>query len=625
MNTMRITTKHLFFGLLISLLFFTMTFSFAYGEQAEAESEDVVSAEYVENAAAGDTASEEAGQFFLRFREKDYTFSSKPIAFLDDKPFLCASDPDFQKLFDDMGLTYSWYSFSNRLFVYLRCGSITWETLSKSAKVGDETVELPTASCKNLSSEYIPLDSLAQLLNLQLNAHDDKGYIEIKPSIAITSEISEEYKTPNIVLWSASDIKYEARYQADPPSLRLTLPGAGFSGEHDRFFVEGVQVRINDKLDKDKLYVTLEFPPHWKGAVVPSGCSNEITVQMKPNLAYAYGIKDERLNAVELSQYGEQVYALFKTSAIVNYYWSFDPDESVLYVDLPFCSPDEESKISGFQSTLIKDFQINKIYPDGINLTRIRIDLEPGAGFMIGPPEEQEDYSFALLIGSKDKLPDPSPLIGGSRVILTMVETDNNIIVIDPGHGGSDPGAYNRQYGIAEKDITLCIAKRMADILSKEGWQVYLTRYTDTDVTYPGSPDADELKARAELANRLNAAVFISIHCNASVKSDVRGSSIHWYKDIDKDFAMRLEGTLGANIGTVEKGSRRDRFLVLRHSKVPSVLVEAAFMSNPHDIKLLMCTNTRQKIAQNLSRAVSGYVREENLARRARRTEGAEE
>jgi N-acetylmuramoyl-L-alanine amidase len=175
------------------------------------------------------------------------------------------------------------------------------------------------------------------------------------------------------------------------------------------------------------------------------------------------------------------------------------------------------------------------------------------------------------------------------------------VVVIDAGHGGGDPGCYSRHHGVYEKDITLDIARRLKTVLERQGWKVLMTRETDRDVTYAGSPDKMELQARCDVANDVGADLFISIHCNASASGQGNGTSIHWYKEEDYEFARNLEPMLGEAIGVGNQGLRRDSFYVLRHTSMPAVLVETAYLSHPHDSSRLVQPQVRQLIAERLA------------------------
>lgn len=556
----------------------------------------------------------------LQFGDKRFDFMDNPMAIVDGRVYICASDPDFKALFDEMGLTYSWFSYSGKLFIYLPHGSITWNIMEDTAKVGDASVKVPYTGRKSYGNDYVPLDTLAMLLDLRIVEHDSA--FEIKPGVRVAASRSKTENTIDIQLHSATEIKYDVKYQARPPAVRLTIPGGGYNGKNKKFFVEGVEVRINDKVDSENLYITMEFPPHWKGNITTTSHKNQVLVRMKPNLVYAWGAKSQALNAIDITEAQEQVYLLFKTSGYVQYYWSHDTEEGVLYVDIPFCSPTAGLDVSGIKNRLVKSCRVETYKPDDIEITRLRVELAEGARFMIGPPEDQKDHSFALLIGDRKAIAKPSPRCGGSGIMMANGAA-NKLIVIDPGHGGSDPGAC--KFGYKEKDMTLDISKRLAALLARRGWKVILTRYNDSDVTYPGSPDADELQARCDVANKHKAALFVSIHCNASVSSELKGSSYHWYKSMDREVAYALCGSLGPNIGTVDKGPRKDRFFVLSHTRVPSVLVECAFMTNPSDIKILASAKYRQKIAKRLAASINYFLLNKNLARRRFNNTGSDE
>jgi N-acetylmuramoyl-L-alanine amidase len=558
----------------------------------------------------------------IRFGRQEFRFRERPIAAIAGEHYISASDPDFKAMFDAMGLTYSWFSYSGKLFIYLPQGSVSWQINDNYAMVGSRRVDVPVAGCGSNEDCYIPLKTLARLLDLQIR--ENGSAVELRPAVSFAAYQSSGENTIDIHIQAPSELKYGVSYQANPPAVRFTIPGAAYNGSSRKIFVEGIQVRVNDTIDPNNLFVTMEFPPHWKGRIVDTINKNQVVVRMKPNLVYAWGSKDCTLSSVQLTQSQGQVHLLFNTSGSAQYYWSYDPDEGILYVDMPFVAPSPSFSLAGISGGLVKNCRVSTLRPDDVSITRLRMELAPNTAFMIGPPEDQKGCSFALLLADKRLIPSPSPRVGGSGI--TMADGDTGgLIVIDPGHGGSDPGACNAQLGLKEKDITLDISRQLADILSRQGWKVILTRYQDTDLTYPGSPDADELQARCDVANQRRADLFVSIHCNASVSKTLKGSSYHWCKSIDQDPARALEGSLGPNIGTVDKGVRQDRFYVLNHTRIPAVLVECAFMSNPDDIQILARSEHRLKIAQQLARSIDYFLKNRNLARRQSNTRSIDE
>lgn len=216
-------------------------------------------------------------------------------------------------------------------------------------------------------------------------------------------------------------------------------------------------------------------------------------------------------------------------------------------------------------------------------------------------------------------------------------------IVLDPGHGGKDPGAIGRYTKIYEKTINLDIAKRLKIILSSYGIKVYLTR--DKDIFIP-------LADRAEYANRKKADFFISLHSNSSRSRWLNGFEVYYLsekrvddseralkaakedkerkfdttaKAIEYDLMFtenRIEskGLAGYLIKAVRKkgiyAKRRDprdaRFHVLKNFKtaMPAVLVEMGYISNKKEESLLRRSSYRQKMAQALASGILAYKKE---------------
>ncbi|MBQ9097601.1 MAG: N-acetylmuramoyl-L-alanine amidase [Clostridia bacterium] len=166
------------------------------------------------------------------------------------------------------------------------------------------------------------------------------------------------------------------------------------------------------------------------------------------------------------------------------------------------------------------------------------------------------------------------------------------IVVIDPGHGGSDPGAiaYNEDGSIYanEKDINLGIAKYVYDILKDEGIEVYMTRTSDT---------AMALGQRTSYANKLGATLFVSIHNNSHNDPSTSGILTLYSADKDtasggiqssKDVAWKIQQQMVQAIGKSSQGIRsEDELYVLRNTKMTAVLAEVLYMSNREDIEYI--------------------------------------
>jgi N-acetylmuramoyl-L-alanine amidase len=187
------------------------------------------------------------------------------------------------------------------------------------------------------------------------------------------------------------------------------------------------------------------------------------------------------------------------------------------------------------------------------------------------------------------------------------VPTNPRLIVIDPGHGGSDRGTIHG--GVAEADLTLDMAKRLRDILVARGWQVKLTHDTDVDVYAPNDSAHDELQARVDVANNAGARLFVSIHVNAYINSGPSGTTLYISKSDDVALARVIETHLDED-GTKDDGVVKSHLYVTYHTRMPAVLVETAFLSNPGDYALLTSAAWRQKVAQEMADGIGQYTQD---------------
>ncbi|MBN2831510.1 MAG: N-acetylmuramoyl-L-alanine amidase [Candidatus Omnitrophica bacterium] len=221
-------------------------------------------------------------------------------------------------------------------------------------------------------------------------------------------------------------------------------------------------------------------------------------------------------------------------------------------------------------------------------------------------------------------------------------------VVIDPGHGGKDPGAIGRT-GLKEKDVNLDIAKRLANRFRQEGVEVIMTR--NSDVFIP-------LGKRVEIANNSRADLFISIHANANKTRSLHGFEVyyvsptvndstraayaakHFYLNLDSSYFASNSQTLkailwdmiytynraksislgrdicraaGDNLNVRIIGVKDARFEVLRGTRMPAVLIEVGFLSNAREEQLLRDGHYRDKLAQSILEGVFDYAKKLQL------------
>jgi N-acetylmuramoyl-L-alanine amidase len=180
------------------------------------------------------------------------------------------------------------------------------------------------------------------------------------------------------------------------------------------------------------------------------------------------------------------------------------------------------------------------------------------------------------------------------------------LIVIDPGHGGSDRGAMHN--GLTEASLNLDISKRLQALLIAHGWLVKMTRESDVDVYQPNDSAHDELQARCDIANSAGARLFISVHSNSFTTSELRGTTTYYYKADSYALADAIHARLAADLPTRDDGIRKENFYVIHHTNAPSVLIETAFVSNPGDAQLLRSDAFRQKVAVSIANGVGDFT-----------------
>jgi N-acetylmuramoyl-L-alanine amidase len=194
----------------------------------------------------------------------------------------------------------------------------------------------------------------------------------------------------------------------------------------------------------------------------------------------------------------------------------------------------------------------------------------------------------AALKASKDKA---AP--GGDFSVMA-----NPIIVLDPGHGGSDPGAVGN--GLEEEDLTLDIANRCKSYMNANyPASVYMTRTSDTDVS---------LSSRATYANNLGADFFVSMHINSYTTSTPSGLEVYHYpgSTSGQNLATDVYDKLKASF-SVLRGIKTAEFYVLKYTNMPAILGETGFISNPGDASKLATTTFRQQLAQQYAQGMHVY------------------
>lgn len=173
-------------------------------------------------------------------------------------------------------------------------------------------------------------------------------------------------------------------------------------------------------------------------------------------------------------------------------------------------------------------------------------------------------------------------------------------MVIDPGHGGRDPGAVGIG-GLQESGIVIDISQQVADLLEQQGVQVRMTRTTDVEV---------DLAPRVNMANQANATVFVSIHANAISLSrpEVNGVETFYYSS-GRGLADSIQSSILEAIPEMnDRRVRQANFYILRNTRMPAALVEVGFVTGADDAPRLRDPAFRSRMAAAIARGILRYM-----------------
>lgn len=233
-----------------------------------------------------------------------------------------------------------------------------------------------------------------------------------------------------------------------------------------------------------------------------------------------------------------------------------------------------------------------------------RIDLD---GFGMARLGQFQTDVVRLVVEADRRLAYTAEKAKGGKELTLLLQAKGaagSCVVIDPGHGGSDPGAVGPS-GLKEKDVNLDIAWKVTEILRQQGVEVILTREDDYDVG---------LLPRAQLANDWGATAFVSIHSNASTNRSVGGTSTYTYvpsgqqRDERLYLAQLLQEEMVGALWLRDIGVLQENFSVLRNTWMPAALCEVAFISNPDEEQLLASDDFRQRAAEAIARGITRFL-----------------
>ena len=307
----------------------------------------------------------------------------------------------------------------------------------------------------------------------------------------------------------------------------------------------------------------------------------------------------------------EQVYVK-ETSEGLKVYLLGDPDKGVHYTKLSAGTAQlaipMNTGVKVTKSLKNETNELNLMIPkEGVALEKLTRNYKDGIieSVTVGLTDDLKAYLVKIKFAKGTLVYDNSNESGISVAFINEAAANvkKTRIVLDPGHGGSDPGAIGKSTLVKEKELALKEANYIKTELEKYGYEVILARTNDTKV---------ELMQRTDFANEISADLFISIHYNSSTSATPKGLEIFYYPDAEgkrKALAKAIYAPLINKTGAVSRGTKETTGLVVtRESTMPSVLIEMGFLSNPSEEKLIQKADYMIVQSKAIAEGIKNYL-----------------
>jgi N-acetylmuramoyl-L-alanine amidase len=540
---------------------------------------------------------------------------------------VAVDDPGLQSLLRQLAATVSWQP--NQRYILFTTAQpliVSFALGDRRYDVGPVTQEAPFAPFLLDGRAYVPFDELLHALGIAIK----DGILQ--PEITALDVQSSDGST-TVIARGALPLDAKILSQSGGKAV-VAFDGVGNTLPPSRTFDSGAVRRIDVRQEGPSAHprtiVTLYASPQSGSAVQGTDDQRDVTIafgarysaQATPPpspAAAASALSAARVTSVQAREQNGGTVIDVAVDGPANFEWHrLRPPDNRFWLDVhgarlavpPFDTPQtgivtavrvhQQSPDTVRIAISLPGFQSVTVVPDAAGVTiSVGTQLADETGARSGFGAVGAPVSGAANAGWKFGTPEPSP---GSP----YVPANPRLIVIDPGHGGSDPGSEHG--GLVEKTLALDMARRLRDILVARGWQVMLTHEDDRDVYKPNDGAAEELQARDDVANNNGARLFVSIHLNAFMNSGPHGATVYYYKPSDYPFAQALERRIAGEVNVKSDGIVKDKLYVVHHAAMPAALIETAYLTNPDDRALLDSPAWRQSMAKAIADGISDFA-----------------
>jgi N-acetylmuramoyl-L-alanine amidase len=252
---------------------------------------------------------------------------------------------------------------------------------------------------------------------------------------------------------------------------------------------------------------------------------------------------------------------------------------------------------------LIRSIRFSQFEP---GVVRVVIDLEEKIAGKISFSTEKDSLYIDFNKSKVDEYQELGEVTKDGLAVVDWRATEK-LVVIDPGHGGKDPGSRAIRDGVVilnEKEVNLDVAHRLNRMLQEAGVSTYMLRKDDTYITLYGRP---------ELANAANAYLYISIHNNYSDNPSANGVETFYYSKenecdygiYSEDLAKMIQKEMVKSLGLFDRGAKSEpAYAVLNKTVMPAIIIEGAFLSNDENLELMMTDEFRELYALSAAKSI---------------------
>lgn len=399
------------------------------------------------------------------------------------------------------------------------------------------------------------------------------------PATDLKIQYSKNGNTESVAIQGEGIKEYSIQRLTNPDRIVIDMPGLTLGGSEKKVEMTGQKIKAiryapyTEKVAR--VVMEVEGLPQYAAVLNNGQLKVDVTPPAYQNISYtnAQDMIRFTLKKATLTDGSNTVKKLFKET--------WDAAKGLYTMTFPSQLAQIGTGKLEINDGIVRSMEITSL--TATRETKISIQAQPGYNFYV-----------ATRYGSDKKAVDTA------ITLLKPAAKGEKLIVIDPGHGGWDPGAV---YGnVQEKTLNLDIGLRLNKLLKEKNIRVYMTR---TDDTYVG------LYERANIANQLNAKLFVSIHNNAYL-SEHNGTETLYYPQNPnstgfngKVLARYIQDALMKHLGLKNRGIvERPKLVVLNSTKMPAALAEVGFITNASDREKLTTESFRQKAAEALCEAI---------------------